>query len=245
MRIKKVAIVIISIFVLTLIYGTTLSKAALQANGNTATTQTIDNWVLNIRNMEATGGTLGLSETINGTTLLSATASNNLDIHMEKNTEYGAVAILSASSYGNQSKIEDNQTTTGNKSGIYMRIGEGVADIVSAGQVTCATRYVGMNARYKDNYTTSYVAKAGDAITETAGWGSGAQTWLNNYYVSSVLRRGFSGSVFGYYGYNDYGGNNANYGVAYPSRACVVVGERTLILYCSLFLEVGQNFKCG
>ena len=241
MRIKKVAIVIISIFVLTLIYGTTLSKAALQANGNTATTQTIDNWVLNIRNMEATGGTLGLSETINGTTLLSATASNNLDIHMEKNTEYGAVAILSASSYGNQSKIEDNQTTTGNKSGIYMRIGEGVADIVSAGQVTCATRYVGMNARYKDNYTTSYVAKAGDAITETAGWGSGAQTWLdgNNY---SVLRRGFSGSVFGYYGVSY---NNAYFNSAYPSRACVVVGERTLILYCSLFLEVGQNFKCG
>ena len=241
MKIKKLEIAIISIFMLTLVYGTTFSKAALQANGNTATTQVINDWVLNIRNMEATGGTLGLSESINGTTLLSTTDSNNLDIHMEKNTEYGAVAILSASAYGNQAKIEDNQTTTGNKSGIYMRIGTGVAEVVSAGQVTDASRYAGMNARYKDNYTTSYVAKAGDAITETAGWGSGAQTWLTHSRYS-VCRRGFSGSVFGYYG-SSY--NNANYNNAYPSRACVVVGERTLILYCSLFLEVGQNFKCG
>jgi len=54
---------------------------------------------------------------------------------------------------------------------------------------------------------------------------SGAQTWLNNN-NNSVLRRGFSGSVFGYYGNNN---NNANYNNAYPSRACVVVGERTFI----------------
>ena len=175
--------------------------------------------------MEATGGTLGLSESINGTTLLSTTDSNNLDIHMEKNTEYGAVAILSASAYGNQAKIEDNQTTTGNKSGIYMRIGRSVADVVAAGQVPAAGRYAGMNARYKDNYTTYYVAKAGDAITETGGWGSGAQTWLNNENIYSILRRGYSGSVFGYYGHGLNGHGDADYGSAYPSRACVVVGE--------------------
>ena len=46
----------------------------------------------------------------------------NLDIHMEKNTEYGAMAILSASAYGNQNVIGDGETTTGNKSGVYMKL---------------------------------------------------------------------------------------------------------------------------
>ena len=222
MKTKTVIIAIISIFVLTLIYGTTLSSAALQANGNAATAQKIDDWVLNVRNMEATGGTLGLSESVNGSTLLSTSGSNNLDIHMEKNTEYGAVAILSASSYGNQAKIADNQTTTGNKSGIYIRIGQNVADLVSAGQVTYTSRYKGIDGRYKDNYTTSYVAKAGDAISETAGWGGGEQDWLD-YDGDSVLRRGFTGSIFGYY--SNYSKGGAYYSDAYPSRACVVVGE--------------------
>ena len=195
----------------------------MQANGNAATAQAIDNWVLNIRNMEATGGTLGLSETVDSSTLLSSSASNNLDIHMEKNTEYGAVAILSASGYGNQKKIEDNQTTTGNKSGIYMRIGESVADVVSAGQITYSSRYKGIDKRYKDDYTTSYIAKAGDAIIETAGWNGGSQNWLGSN-TESVIRRGLTGSIFGYYGAY-HSGTPAVFYLKHPTRACIVVGE--------------------
>ena len=52
---------------------------------------------------------------------------------MEKNTEYGAMAILSASSYGNQSKIESGGTTTGNKSGVYINLNK---EWVSAGSIT-------------------------------------------------------------------------------------------------------------
>ena len=235
MKIKRIAIVIISIFVLTLIYGTTLSKAALQANGNGQASKSLGDWMTSIRDMEATGGTLGLSETKNGTTLLSTSDSNNLDIHMEKNSEYGAMAILSASPYGKQTKVASGETTTGNKSGVVINLNK---EWVSAGTISNCSQYVNANARYKDVYTTTQTSKNGDALLETSGWhSSGASTWFNNAY--SGMLRAYSGSLFSFYGDSDYYEHDAYYGRSWPSRACVVVGERTLILYCPLFLEVG------
>ena len=239
MKIKKTAIVIISIFVLTLIYGTTLSKAALQANGNAAATKDLGTWITTIRDMEATGGTLGLSETKNGTNLTSTSSSNNLDIHMEKNSEYGAMAILSASPYGKQTKVASGETTTGNKSGVVINLNK---EWVSAGTISDCSQYVNANARYKDVYTTTQTSKNGDALLETSGWhSSGASTWFYYNSVSGMLRA-YSGSLFSFYGYSTYNYDyDAYYGRSWPSRACVVVGERTLILYCPLFLEVVQN----
>lgn len=79
-------------------------QAALQSNGATALTSNMNSWIKAIRQMQATGGTLGLNDTIN----TNLTSSNkNMDIHMEKNTEYGAMVILSASAYGNPNKITD------------------------------------------------------------------------------------------------------------------------------------------
>ena len=72
-------------------------EAVLQSNGDTAATKTLDEWILQIRQMQASGGCLGLTDTINSTGLLSN--NTNLDIHMEKNTEYGAMILLSASDY--------------------------------------------------------------------------------------------------------------------------------------------------
>ncbi len=132
MKTKTIIIAIISIFVLTLIYGTTLSSAALQANGNTPVQKDLGTWMSIIRDMEATGGTLGLSET-KGSGLLSTSDSNNLDCHMEKNSEYGAMAILSASSYGNQNKVASGETTTGNKSGVVINLNK---EWVAAGTVS-------------------------------------------------------------------------------------------------------------
>ena len=77
--------------------------------------------MINVRKMEELGGTMGLSETLNDN-LTSSSTSNNIDVHMEKNTEYGALAILSASSYGNPNKVEDGNTTTGNVTGVVMKI---------------------------------------------------------------------------------------------------------------------------
>ena len=90
---KTLIAILLVIFLQILAFGTT-SKAALESNGNTPATKDVGPWLNSIRKMESAGGTLGLSETINDTTLLSTSGSNSLDIHMEKNGEYGIMAIL-------------------------------------------------------------------------------------------------------------------------------------------------------
>ena len=122
MKVKeKFLLSIIGISAICLILNPIKSKAALQANGNGNSTATVNDWLINIRKIEAIGGTLGLAAGINGN-LTDSGETNNIDIHMQKNTEYGAMAILSASAYGNQKKIADGETTTGNKSGIYIAL---------------------------------------------------------------------------------------------------------------------------
>lgn len=226
MKIKKVAKVIIGFFALTLIYGTTVSNAALQSNGNTPVASYIGSWITSIRDMEATGGTLGLSETKDGTSLLSTSGSNNLDIHMEKNSEYGAMAILSASSYGKQTPVASGETTTGNKSGVVINLN---AEKVSAGTAKISSQYVNADPRYKDIYTTAQTRKNGDALLETAGWhSSGTSDWFYSDIYSGIVRA-CKGSLFSYEGEH---ANSDNY-----SRACVVVGERTLIGFDLCFLK--------
>ena len=125
------------------------------------------------------------------------TESNNVDVHMEKNTEYGAMAILSASSYGNPNKIASRETTTGNKTGIYINLNN---EMVSAGTLQRSTQYTSANERYKNYYTSAYVAKVGDAISETEGWhGSTNNRWLNSSNGGGILLRAYSGSIFSYY----------------------------------------------
>ncbi len=101
--------------------GTTSSKAVLQSNGNVGTQYALINGMTEIRKMEQLGGAMGLSESINSD-LTTNGDPNNIDVHMQKNTEYGALAILSASSYGNPSKVNDGETTTGNATGVVMKI---------------------------------------------------------------------------------------------------------------------------
>lgn len=234
---KRKVLLSILIFVLLIILinpGTV--QAALQANGGSPASYNLETWLRNVRNMEALGGTLGLQDTINSTNLTSsASEKNNIDIHMEKNTEYGAMAILSASSYGNQNKIADGQTTTGNKTGVYIKLNK---EWVAAGTIARSSIYQNANTRYKNIYTANYIEKKGDAITETAGWHeSNASTWLscsvaggateaNN---SSGLVRAYSGSLFSYYG--DSGGGahgsqrDAYYLTQLHSRAVIVCGN--------------------
>ena len=83
--------------------------------------------------MEGSGQGLGLSEEIDTSTLLSKGASNNIDVHLQKNTEYGAVLLLGASDYGKQGATKEARymntgattgndvqaSTTGNKYGVY------------------------------------------------------------------------------------------------------------------------------
>jgi hypothetical protein len=229
-KLKKGILIMSLVMFTTLTLGTGKVNAALQANGNSGTTKTLGDWLLAVRQMEAVGGTLGLSDTLNTSTLLStATTSNNIDIHMEKNTEYGAMAILSASSYGNQSVIAYRGTTTGNKTGVYIYLNN---EMVSAGCSELSSNvsiWGTANTKYKNIYTTTYSAKRGDAILNwhgvVAGTGSSySGVWLNNK-TNSILLRGHSMNVFSYYGFGTSDKYDAYYTKAWYTRAVVVVGN--------------------
>ena len=229
---KKIFLSIVGISIAMLMLNPITSYGALQGNGKSVKADNLGNWMLNVRKMEETGGTLGLSDTINSKDLMSSTeTSNNLDIHMEKNTEYGAMAILSASAYGNQNKIETGGTTTGNKSGVVINInGEWVAGGIAAG----CEQFQSASERYKDVYTTEKKGKRGDALVETSGWHKSSAGW---FYISAhhhqycidrmAWVRATGGGIFSYDG---SGGDDGNSGIASPvaahyTRAVVVIGE--------------------
>lgn len=198
------------------------SRAALQSNPSTYYTKGdgANNWVGNIRSMETTGQAMGLNETINGTTLAPTSASNGIDVHMMKTTEYGAIAILSASGYGNPQTIQTSavRTTTGNKTGIYYSLGNWE---FSAGGLQ-GYAFPGIDARYYNTYTTSISsARVGDSLGNASvanpgcyGWHSAPYAiWLasNYYYVHSP------GSIFTY--------SYANYTDGYFARGVAVCGS--------------------
>ena len=236
-RIINKSITIFLLLIIFIVLNTEKTKAVLQSNGNPGVAYDLSNWMLKTRQMEQLGGAMGLNENINTTGLTFSGDSNNIDVHMQKNTEFGALAILSASSYGNPEKINDDETTTGNATGVVMKIN---GEWVAAGTVYYATTYADAVQRYKDYYTKSYVAKKGDAITETVNWhGSDRSRWISGdtsvthgrWQDVAGLVRSISGSIFSYDGYSPmaYGSpvsqNVSYWGKGYYSRAVVVCGQ--------------------
>lgn len=233
MKLNK-KMILTSIIVLIMLLCTSTVHAAIQSSGGTAANYNMDTWIKGIRQMESVGGGFGLSETINSN-LTSSSGSNNIDVHMEKNTEYGAMAILSASSYGNPTKIEDGQTTTGNETGIVMKLN---SEWVAAGIATYSPVFSNCDSKYKNWYEDDkYVRKIGDAISETKGW-HGINNSYNYYWLRSkgysCLIRAKTQSIFSYNGnafsndsaYEDgYKGGPANYYQVHPTRCVVIVGE--------------------
>ena len=193
---KKLSISILLILFLCIFFSPNTSNAVFQIKPMTSSegkVDTIGNWILNLRKMEETGGGLGLNDSINTSDLTSnLDTSNNLDIHMQKNTEYGATAILSASAYGNPSPIENGETTTGNKSGVYIFLNN---ELVSAGTLSYVSRYVNAHQKYKNIYNSNIntYSYAGDAIIDTNGWHGGKTDWL--YGVPRVYRDYLGGTV--------------------------------------------------
>lgn len=235
MKKKKVFIVIILTIILSIIFMNT-SNAALQANNGTKKTYTMAEWLKNIRNMEASGGTFGLNAEIDENTLLDKGSSNGLDVHMEKNTEYGTIAILSASSYGNPENVTGTgATTTGNSTGVVLEYPEFVSAIAS--DKTYSEKVNNADNRYKNIYLKDSDGKIvffkGDAMSETKGWQSS-----EFYDMVACISRG--GYIYSYYGYRYYFNNIfSSYSVyaggsawgalteefPFASRAVVVVGE--------------------
>lgn len=217
---QKLNILLGIILFAVIVLVTNKSNAALQSNGDTPAKKNIGTWLLEVRKMQTSGGTLGLSDTIDTTTLTSN--NTNLDIHMEKNSEYGAMVLLSASSYGKPDKVNDGETTTGNKSGIYMNINkEWVATTVN-------NVFSGYADRYKNIYNKSYSAKIGDAMTETSGWHGSKSYWNTEWDTPLGVVRAYSGGIFSYW--NNYECSYPNYYgssiyAVYQSRAVIVNGS--------------------
>ncbi len=213
-KLKQILVTSTLVLGMLAISGST-SKAALQANATThaaGKTYTGAALIQSIRQMETAGQTMGLTETLK--TDLTPNTSNNIDVHMMKTTEYGAMAILSASGFGYSGKLQDApvKSTTGNVTGVYV-MGtrwEWTASV-------CNATTVGKNARYYDLYKISdqTSAKVGDALgldTYTtnpgcSGWhGASKPYWLNN--TSNGFRRG-NGGMFSFSGSGTWAGNNS------------------------------------
>ena len=190
-------------------------------------------WITGIRQMESSGNGMGLKETIDTKTGLATTTANNIDVHLLKNTEYGAILLLGASDYGKQGTSIDNRrmdkgnvsgtdaqaSTTGNKYGIYeigyynMTISSNNDYEWTAGGGTGFLS--GIASRYINRYTTSdSSARAGDATVETKNWhGSSYAGWLNG------TNNGFIRGNYGAFSFYSNGGASSH-----RARAGVVVG---------------------
>lgn len=175
------------LIILAIILLPNTSHAVLQANPNTQyiKTQDANTWMTSIREMEASGGAMGLSETFKSD--YTSKTSNNIDVHMMRTTEYGAMAILSASGYGNPSNEKAITTTTGNNTGVIKR--NEYWEFTAGTSSTFAT-----NQRYWDKYKNDdgATSKIGDALVECKRWHSTAGcSWVNS--IDPVFIRGQDG----------------------------------------------------
>ncbi len=177
-KLKKEKIIIAFMLLGIMLLPTTGVKAALQANPNTHTkkTDTPKNWISNFRKMETTGGTMGLSESLNSD--LTSKEANNIDVHMMRSTEYGAIAILSASGYGNSKTLQNSsiKTTTGNKTGVYFTAGDNWEYVAGGSN---GNIFGGVNKRYYDAYADSNQesARIGDALGTASTTNPGCTKW--------------------------------------------------------------------
>ena len=226
-KLLKFFIIIGALALLLTIISTTQVQAVLQSNPNTHYKKKdySQYWMTNFRNMEATGAALGLKETKNSTSMLSTSESNNLDSHMMRRTEYGAIAILSASGYGNPKKLQEStiKTTTGNETGLYYK---GTAWEWIAGGYS-PNVFKNVDVRYYDSYNSKNTsAKVGDALGTKdttnpgcTGWHvASSSEWLDGGSNIYFLRG--SGGLFSYYGYTASKTTSL-----YASRGVVVCGE--------------------
>lgn len=215
--IKKKYMIILFLILSIIVLPAGKASAALQSNPNTHVVKkdSFSNWMNNFRKMEEKDGAMGLDETVNSD--LTSTESNNIDSHMMKTTEYGAIAILSASGYGNKQNLQDSsvKTTTGNKTGVYFtgnaweRNAGGLQDGIS-----------NINERYYCIYTnSSSSAKVGDAFG-CSGWHLATSSWVKDklYWFDR------DGSGIFSYTSNGNGGYGGGSYTAY-SRGVVVCGE--------------------
>jgi hypothetical protein len=191
--------------------------------------------------MEQSGEALGLNATINQDNGTETSGSNNIDVHMAKSTEWGTVAILASSIYGDIPPTTKNNALPipNNKTGVEQMMqmpSEYVAGIYDTARES-ASKIKAAEAKYRNIYNESNAATGirGDATIETVKWKNASATNLP-FSSSYTFVRGFlglfgSGSSSGYDtvpysgngSKNSYGGiGNVNSKIS--SRVAVVNG---------------------
>ncbi len=240
MKLRKTLTVLILIIMFCVLLQGSVQAALQSVPKGTTKRDTATNWVINVRKMENAGGGMGLKETTNETSGLAESQSNNIDVHLLKSTEYGAIVLLGASDYGKQGTSIDARrmdqgattgndvqaSTTGNKYGIYELGYENMqADTKNAYYEWVAgglsTFLPNIAPRYVDIYTTDKVGKPGDATIE-------GSVDFSNWHTSSPLSNWVTSSNPGFNrGYVNYGVFSRSFSTAsssYGARASVVCG---------------------
>lgn len=210
----------------------TSSQAALQSNqSGSILSKPATDWIIRVRQMESDGGGMGLNEVV-GDDALATTESNGIDVHLQKNTEYGAIVLLGASDYGKQGLVGGTSSSrymnngdryltgtsikassTGNVTGVYELGTSNAYEWTAGGGVDFLSNIA---PRYRDIYETHGVGKAGDATIEN---GIYIYNWHGGSGVFSTASYGF---LRGVYGSGPFYSSSATAGYPYSARACVV-----------------------
>ena len=208
-------VIIIIILLLTILQGK-VNAATLQSNPKTyyKNRDSAENWMKSIRTMEFSGGAMGLSEKVNGDQTFKEN-SNNIDVHMMRNTEYGAIAILSVSGYGNSKTIPNStvKSTTGNETGVYyntIKNTDNYCEFTAGGFYGKIYRTI--DKRYYDAYADIGITKIGDALD--LKWQE-AKTTVFPSSSYPYCQRNYAG----YFGYKSNPGSNKYY-----SRGVAICG---------------------
>lgn len=187
---RKLILTIVIMFLIITAILTTKVQAQLQSRPNTLrlVNKSINDFIIMARNMEAPNQSFGLNATIDQSNGTESSASNNIDVHIIKNTEYGAIAMLSASAYGDHpggTYVSSTNNNTGVYNLSYGQDSQGLNSTMTAASVGT----LNFSQKYWNKYTSinsSY--KNGDATFETKGWkGSTANAWFTS--TAQVLGR--------------------------------------------------------
>lgn len=212
MRINKIMLLIILSFLLAILLTTSVNANYQSVPSGTSKSATATEWITGIRQKESSGKGMGLNEEIDTTTGLATTKTNDIDVHLLKNTEYGAILILGASDYGKQgtditarrmdrgaiSGTDVQASTTGNKYGIYeigyynMTVSYNAGyEWVAGGETTFLS---GIALRYINKYMPSTTSsRVGDATLETQKWHGSAQAYMVSSNSYGIVR-GYDGA---------------------------------------------------
>jgi len=231
---KSKFLIILAILLLISIICSSKADATYQSRPgfSALVSTTASDFFINIRKMETSEGPMGLNADLDSN--YNDTTGNGIDVHMIKNSEWGAVAMLAMSGYGGGATDAIDTYTTGssNYTGVYA-MGNGNWEYTMTFATTDGTtvtssnshqnKLAGINSKYYDLY---YVTTAMSLSDNTSFYnynysGAGGDIKINHngdaiYEMYSILKatKGTSaytyntavGSPFFSRGYSDNGG---------------------------------------